>query len=180
MPGMFYVCYQQIWECKLAEKPPTAELLCFSAAIGSTSTATWCSPFWPWAVLTNDWLCAHTYTVSCELQLSIYPLKHCQCVVQSSAMLTICSIIVLMSSSIATFHLHCTNSCHVCVPPVLCPEPESTPNGKYRYLNRATTPVVGSQLEYTCEGTHTLVGEMVLTCLNTGQWSAPTPTCEGK
>ena len=67
-----------------------------------------------------------------------------------------------------------------CMPAVLCPEPESTPNGKYRYLTQTTTPVVGSQLEYTCQSTHTLVGERVLTCLNTGEWSSDTPTCAGK
>ena len=53
------------------------------------------------------------------------------------------------------------------MPAVLCPEPESTPNGKYRYLTQTTTPVVGSQLEYTCQSVYTLVGERVLTCLNT-------------
>ena len=179
MPGMFYVCYQQIWDCELAEKPPNSRaslLQCcywqyFHSNVVQPILAMSCS---------DQCLIVCTNPVYWELQLSIYPMKHWQCVVRSSVMLAICNIMLLMSSSIGTFHLHCTNSCPVCVPPVLCPEPESTPNGKYRYLNRATTPVVGSQLEYTCEGTHTLVGEMVLTCLNTGQWSAPTPTCEGK
>ena len=68
----------------------------------------------------------------------------------------------------------------LCMAAVLCPEPESTPNGKYRYVTQATTPVVGSQLEYTCQSAYTLVGERVLTCLNTGEWSSNTPTCAGK
>lgn len=66
------------------------------------------------------------------------------------------------------------------MPVVLCPEPEGTPNGKFRYLTSPSNPVVGSRLEYVCASGYTLVGEMVLTCLTSGEWSAKTPTCEGK
>lgn len=59
---------------------------------------------------------------------------------------------------------------------IVCEEPD-VPSGSY---------VVGydffvhSSIEYHCEVGHVLRGHAIRTCMNDGEWSGTTPTCECK
>ena len=53
-------------------------------------------------------------------------------------------------------------------------------NGNFKYLSSSSIPNVGSGVEFSCNSNYRLVGSSVITCLASGQWSAKTPTCQGK
>ncbi len=65
----------------------------------------------------------------------------------------------------------------------MCPSLPAIDNGFVLY---DTTPEifltynVGTEATYTCNLGHRLVGQMVLECEITGNWSSAPPTCEGK
>ena len=60
-------------------------------------------------------------------------------------------------------------SCHK----ILCSSPDSIPHGKVT----VTSLDYGSVISYQCEPQYELVGQQGMSCLHSGHWSAPPPSC---
>ena len=61
--------------------------------------------------------------------------------------------------------------------PVLdCGQPPAVVNGEIEF----TTTTVGSKAIYSCEAGRHHIGEVVLECLDSGEWSGVPPLCLGK
>lgn len=60
--------------------------------------------------------------------------------------------------------------------PVSCPSP-TVPSSGYIVDGAPASLDAGTTITYQCERTHRLLGTATLTCMDSGAWNGPTPTC---
>jgi len=60
-----------------------------------------------------------------------------------------------------------------------CGDPGTITNGRIT-LRPIGRFVKGSRVQYKCNSGYRLLGNGTLTCLASGTWSSPLPTCEGE
>jgi len=51
-------------------------------------------------------------------------------------------------------------------------------DGRFEEVQNVYVP--GDMVKFFCNRNFRLIGQMKLTCLNSGKWNYPFPTCEGK
>uniref|UniRef100_H2Z7B4 Sushi domain-containing protein n=1 Tax=Ciona savignyi TaxID=51511 RepID=H2Z7B4_CIOSA len=59
---------------------------------------------------------------------------------------------------------------------IVCSRPGRVENGGYT-LTTATSILVGTRAVYHCNSGYEAVGDRIITCLNTGEWSSSSPIC---